>query len=185
MRYPTKTLLILAAAVLVASAVFAQTPTKTKKATTAEMKPAAKKAEVEWLGYDEGLAKAAKEDKPVMINFYTSWCGYCKKMDRSTFKDPKVIDFLEENFVTVRINAESKEMVSHEGEQVSLRRLARLYGVRGYPTFWFLDSNGDRIGPAPGFKTAETFLPLLRYVGGSHYKTMSYENFVKKDEGKG
>jgi thioredoxin-related protein len=185
MRNPTKTLLILAAALLLASVSLAQTATRTKKVTTAETKSAANKAEVEWLGYDEGLAKAAKEEKPIMINFYTTWCGYCKKMDRSTFKDPKVVNFLEDNFVTIRINAESTKMVSHDGERISLRRLARLYGVRGYPTFWFLDSKGEKIGPAPGYKTSEAFLPLLRYVGGSHYKTMSYENFVKKDNGKG
>jgi thioredoxin-related protein len=80
---------------------------------------------------------------------------------------------------------EPKKMVSHEGERVSERRLTKAYGVRGFPTFWFLDSEGKRIGPAPGYKPTSSFLPLLRYVGGNHYKTMSYESFLKKETGQG
>ena len=153
--------------------------------TTANAKDAAKSEGIEWLSYDKGMAKAKEEGKPVVIDFYTKKCFYCKKMDASTFRDPEVIKFLSDNFVAVRVNGEARTMVSHEGERMSERTLTRAYGVRGFPTYWFLDSEGERIGPAPGYKPSETFLPLLRYVGGSHYKTMSYENYLKKETGKG
>lgn len=156
-----------------------------KASATADKKADAATDGIQWFKYDQGVAKAKAEGKPIVIDFYTDWCGYCKKMDRSTFKDPQVIAFLRDNFVTVRVNGEAQTMVSHEGEQMSERMLTQTYGVRGFPTFWFLDSEGKRIGPAPGFKPTETFLPLLRYVGGSHYKTMSYENFLKKETGQG
>jgi len=155
-------------------------------ATTASKTEAAKSNGIEWLTYDKGLAKAKAEGKPVIIDFYTDWCGYCKKMDRSTFQDPKIVGFMKDKFVAVRVNGDEKtKMVSHEGEMMSERTLTKAYGVRGFPTFWFLDSEGKKIGPAPGYKSTDNFLPLLEYVSGSHYKPMSYEHFLKKETGEG
>ncbi|GAB4316921.1 MAG: hypothetical protein Kow0074_05190 [Candidatus Zixiibacteriota bacterium] len=134
---------------------------------------------IEWLSYDEGLEKAKETGKPIVIDFYTDWCGYCKKMDRETFKDPKVISYMKENFISVRVNGESKKMVSHKGEQLSERSLTKAYRVSGFPTFWFLSSDGEPIGPAPGYKPTKSWLTLLEYVGGSHYKKMSFDTYVK------
>jgi len=184
MRNSMKIHWFLAACVCLATPALAQ-ENPPKVAVKTEASAAATSEEIQWLSYDKGLARAKSEGKPVVIDFFTSWCGYCKKMDKSTFKDPAVVKFLKENFVTVRVDGEAKTMVSHEGEQISERSLTKAYGVRGFPTFWFLDSEGKKIGPAPGYKPTEAFLPLLRYVGGSHYKTMSYENFLKKETGQG
>jgi len=183
MRNLMKLHLFLIGCLLYAAVAFAGDVQKTAT-TTADAKDSG--AEVEWLSYDKGIEKAKAEGKPIVIDFYTDWCGYCKKMDRSTFKDPKIVGFLKDNFVTVRVNGDEKtKMVEHEGERMSERALTRSFGGRGYPTFWFLDSEGKKIGPAPGYKPTESFLPLLEYVGGNHYKTMSYENFLKKETGKG
>ena len=145
--------------------------------TTADTKTAA--AGIDWLTYDEGIAKAKETGKPLVIDFYTDWCGYCKKMDRETFHDPKVVEYMKQNFISVRVNGESQKMVSHKGEQLSERSLTKSFRVTGFPTFWFLDSAGEPIGPAPGYKPTGSWLTLLEYVGGSHYKKMSFDTFVK------
>jgi thioredoxin-related protein len=185
MRNLTKTVLIAVGILLSVQTVSAGDAPVARATNTATMKESAEPGGIQWLSFDEGIAKAQKENKPIVIDFYTTWCGYCKKMDAGTFKDPEVVRYMRENFVGVRVNGEATSMVSHEGERISERELARSFGVRGFPTFWFLDSTGGKIGPAPGYKPKESFLPLLRYVGGSHYKTMSYESYLKKEDGQG
>jgi thioredoxin-related protein len=139
------------------------------------------KAGIEWLTYEEGLKKAKELKRPIVIDFTASWCGWCKRMDNETFADTKVIDYLNSNFVLVKVWGDSDKPTSHDGEVMSERNLTRVYGVRGFPTFWFLDSEGERIGPSPGYKKTVEFLPLVQYVAGSHYKTMSYENYLKSN----
>ena len=185
MRKFTTQLLLIACIVAwaVTPGIAGDPPATAKK--TAKTDAAIEHEGVEWLNYDAGIAKAKKEGKPIVIDFYTDWCGWCKKMDKSTFQDDKVVDYLKNNFVTIRVNGESQSMVSHKGEKLSERLLTKAYGVRGFPTFWFLDSEGKQIGPAPGYKATDAFLNLLEYVGGNHYKTMSFENFVKSKSDNG
>lgn len=136
-----------------------------------------------WHSYTEGLAKAKKEKKPIIIDFTASWCGWCKRMDRDTFSDKEVIRYMNENVVSIKVWGDANTPVSHEGEKMTEKALARVFGVRGYPTFWFLDAEGGRIGPTSGYKKPDQFLPLIEYVAENHYKTMSYDNYLKKRAG--
>jgi thioredoxin-related protein len=91
------------------------------------------------------LANARRTHKMVLVDFYTSWCGYCKRLDAEAYQDPGVIHQLA-NAIPVKLDAE------HEGLDA-----ARRYGVTGFPTILFLDENGkveSRLGgylPTPNF----------------------------------
>lgn len=152
--------------------------TATKTTGNEESEPS-KSPQITWHNYEKGLELAKKEDKMLVIDFTTSWCGWCKRMERETFANQEVIEFFNENVVAVKVWGDSNTKTSHEGETMSEKALTRTYGVRGFPTFWFLDSEGNRIGPSPGYKKTEQFLPLIQYVAGNHYKTMSYENYLE------
>ena len=140
----------------------------------------AKPFALNWLSYNEGLALAEKENKYVLINFYTDWCGYCKKMDKETYSNEEVKSILNENFVIVKVNAESNNKVIENGEEITERELAKLYQVSGYPTTWFLESNHSHIAPLPGYVTAEQFIPILNYIGEGWYETISFKEYMEK-----
>jgi len=133
-----------------------------------------------WLSYNDGLTLAEKENKYVLINFYTDWCGYCKKMDKETYSKEEVKKILNENFVVVKVNAESDNKVIENGEEITERELAKLYQVSGYPTTWFLESNHNRVAPLPGYVTTEQFIPVLNYIGEGWYKSISFKEYWEK-----
>ncbi len=134
-----------------------------------------------WLPFNEGMALAAKEKKHVVIDFYTTWCRWCKVMDRETFANPEVKKYLAENFVAIQIDAEStKGKVRYKGEDLTPVSLARKFGVKSFPSLAYLDRDGELVRVVPGFFPAKTFLPFLRYMHKECYRQqMTFEEFMK------
>jgi thioredoxin-related protein len=141
-------------------------------------------AENDWLSFGEGIELAEREQKPVVIDFYTSWCRWCKVMDEKTFSDPEVAAYLSEHFVSIRLNAESRtEKFSFKGREYTPVELTRAFGVRGFPSLAYLDRDGELITIVPGFVPKDTFLPFLHYIQKECYKQqMTFEDFLKKKE---
>jgi thioredoxin-related protein len=121
--------------------------------------------------WDAALKKAKKEDKPVVLYFFTAYCSYCQAMDKEVLAEKEVSTILKKNAVYLRINVEKRE------------DLARFYGVRGYPTTTFLEPNGQRIAQIPGYIEKNDFKKLLAFVKGKHYKTMNLKEFLHKQAG--
>jgi len=129
-------------------------------------------AEINWMRYDDGLAKAKADDKHVMIDFSTSWCVYCKKMDKETFSEPEVIKLLNEHFVSIKVDGDSKQELDIEGYKISERDLTKKeYGVRGYPAFWFLKSDGTKLAQIKGYRPKEYMMEALNYIMEKKYDT--------------
>jgi thioredoxin-related protein len=142
--------------------------------------------QVNWLRYDEGLVKARETGKHIVIYFTTNWCGYCKKMQRETFSKPDVIKFLNDSLVCIKVDGDSKRELDVDGYKITERNLSRAeYGVTGYPAFWFLKPDGERIGPAKGYKPTEAFLDMTHYVKDGLYETVTFVDYINKGGYKG
>lgn len=138
----------------------------------------------DWPGFNEGFALAQKSQKPMLIDFYTDWCHWCKVMDEKTFADKNVKAYLEQHFVAVRLQAEDQTaQVSFKGKTYTNVDFTRAMNVRGFPSLAFLDKAGEPITVIPGFVPPEQFLPILKYIKLECYKQqMSFEEFLKKQE---
>jgi len=75
----------------------------------------AQKAKVNWYSWEDAMAAQAVQKKKIYVDIYTDWCGPCKFMDRTTFSDPQVANYLNEHFYPVKLNAERKEPLAHDG----------------------------------------------------------------------
>ncbi|HBE03480.1 MAG: hypothetical protein A2096_13555 [Spirochaetes bacterium GWF1_41_5] len=142
-----------------------------------------KKKSEEWMAFNQGLIKGAAEKKPAVIDFYTDWCHWCKVMDEKTFSNPEVKKFLQENFITVKVQAESTdEQHTFQGKDYNSVQLTRAFGISGFPSLAFLDSGQNVITVMPGYIEAPMFLHILKYIKGEYYKKqMSLEDFIKKN----
>ena len=105
--------------------------------------------------FSQAKIVAEKGSKPILVSFHTSWCGWCRKMDRITFRDPKVIARLATHVVLFSVDAEKDE------DGVAL---AREHRIGSYPTQLLLDGTGSEIGRLSGFKDPLAFVRELDIV---------------------
>ena len=74
-------------------------------------------AQVNWMTINDALAAQKLKPKKIIIDVYTTWCGPCKLLDKNTFGNSEVSNFINSNYYPVKFNAEGKELVNYNGNQ--------------------------------------------------------------------
>lgn len=100
----------------------------------------------------EALSKAKQENKNVFVDVYTSWCGPCKKMAASVFTNPKVADYMNSNFVCIKIDAEKQK--EHEAIKNN--------PPSAYPSFYYYNNEGCLMSIQSGFHEADEFISISK-----------------------
>lgn len=144
---------------------------------------------VNWMSINDVESAMKKEKRKVMVDLYTDWCGWCKRMDKATFQNPEIAKQLNAKFYAVKFDAEDQNTISFKGAdhkfvpagRKGYNQLAHKFanGKMSYPTIAFLDEDLQRINSYPGFKNAQQFDPLLRFIDGDHYKSKSLSEFAQ------
>ncbi len=133
---------------------------------------------IHWLSYEEAVKANKKKKKKYLVDVYTSWCGWCKVMDKQTFSDPTIAKYINEKFIPVKLNAERDTFTVYQGEKVKEPFLAgRIFRASGYPTTVFLGENESVLHSQAGFLDPSAMGALLHYYGDNAYKTMSWDQF--------
>ena len=146
--------------------------------------------EVKWLSWEEAaeLAATDKNPKKVFIDVYTDWCGWCKKMDKDTFQNPQVAEYMSKNYYMVKMDGEGKDPIEHKGKTYKFVPSGRngyhefaaalMQGRMSYPTTIFLDEQLNMLSPVPGYQKPEPFLNIARYFGDNIYKEKDWNTYA-------
>ncbi len=136
---------------------------------------------VRWMSYDDAVVKARKEGKYIMVDFFAQWCKWCKKLDKTTYVDPKVAQAINADFVPVKIDSESQDKVTYEMRRITKAQLADKYKVSSYPTIYFLDKDGKKADILNGYLPPDSFLVYLQYIKSGSYKKMNWDQYASKE----
>ena len=140
-------------------------------------------SQVKWHTIEQA-AEAKIGEKLYFVDFYTSWCGYCKKMDRETFSDPTVAKILNQYYYPVKFNAEGTNTFIWFGTTygpANGRNRSHQFaqGVQGYPTFIIYTADGKPFQSIPGYVPANDFIVMLWYLASGDYNRYSYDQYQR------
>ncbi|HUX57881.1 MAG TPA: DUF255 domain-containing protein [Bacteroidales bacterium] len=153
------------------------------------------KTDVRWYTIQEAEKLIKQSPRPIFVDTYTDWCGWCKKMDKETFTNPVISDILNNKFYPVKFDAEGKESVDFLGKtfindgkagKAHQLAIALLKGQLSYPTVVFLtqQNNQVQVSPVPGFREPKDMEVLLSFFSEKAYETQTWEDFQKNFKGK-
>ena len=148
----------------------------------------ADKEKINWVSVTEMNELYSKNPKPILLDVYTDWCGWCKVMDRETYSNDNVADYLNKNFYAVKFNAESTGTIEFGTKKYNYNASYRandlaislLNGRLAYPTTVFLPAIDAQPSPLAGYlKPADLEAPV-KYFGEGAYKNKDYPSYMKE-----
>ena len=132
-------------------------------------------AQLKTYTFSEAEKLEQQNPKPIFVFIHTSWCKYCKMMENSTFKNPEVVQLLNDNFYFVSLDAEQKNPIlfknntfrfQPKGQNTGVHELAEelgtVDGAMTYPTFSILDKNNTILLQISDYTDAKTMIGLLK-----------------------
>lgn len=143
--------------------------------------------QVNWLTWEEAQARNKKEPRKFIVDVYTQWCGWCKKMDKETFDNPDISKYINKNFYPVKFDAETKTDINFNDKIYSFiksgssgyHQLASeiTFGKLSYPTIVFIDERLNVVQPIPGFKDVMSLDKIMKYFAEDYYKTTPWKKY--------
>ena len=142
---------------------------------------------INWMSMDEALAAQAKVPKLIFVDMYTNWCGPCKMMDRNTFENQDVVNYVNEHYYAVKFNAEGNDVVNFNyqtftnpdynpakaNKRNGLHEFSRYVGVRAYPTVVFINTQMEVLTAVKSYQTPQGLELYLKVFATGKYKGLT------------
>jgi len=143
-----------------------------------------------FLDLAEDLEGARKQNKRFVIMWELKGCPYCKETHFVNFAQPRIADYIRENFEVLQLNIiGSRKVTDFDGKEIGEKELAAKYGIRFTPTFQFFRESADglkalppverEVARAPGYLRPNDFLAMFRFVREKAYEGKSFRDFLK------
>ena len=146
-------------------------------------------AKINWITFKEAIELNKKgEKRKIITDVFTSWCGWCSKMDVTTFRMPEIVEYINKYYWAVKLDAEAKDSViidgvayinQHPEANRSTHDLAQklLQNKMSYPSYVFLNEDNQLLTVVPGYFNSENFITVLRYFGENVYLTKPFAQY--------
>ena len=142
--------------------------------------------EIKWMTLEEAVALQKKNPKKIMMDVYTNWCGPCKMLDKNTFHNKDVVDYVNQHYYAVKFNGEGKDVITYNGNTFSnpgydparansrnsAHQLASYLRISAYPTIVFFDERGEVIHPIRGYQKPQGLELYLKMFKDDKHKDM-------------
>lgn len=137
-------------------------------------------APMEWPTFDDAVATAKATGKPILIDIYAPWCGWCRKMQQEVYTDASLVAYVQDNFAFGRLNIDDN-LTRHTflGNEYTSQELGYALGAQGTPTTVFLGSDGSYITRCPGYWDLESFSKAVQFVATGAWQHQSFGDFTR------
>lgn len=150
--------------------------------------------EINWISFEEAVELNKTTPKPILVDVYTDWCGWCKKMDKETYVNPLIVSYINSNFHAVKLDGEGKKDITFKNYTFTFKKQGRtkyhelaavlMNGKLSYPTTIFMNENNELIDRIPGYLETSVMEKILVYFGNKKYETEKWEEFDKSFKSK-
>lgn len=146
---------------------------------------------INWMTFEQAVKLNETAPKKIFVDVFTDWCGWCKRMDQTTFINKDVVEYINENYYAVKFNAESNDTIMFGGYtyineggmngRKGTHQLAAnmLQGRLSYPSYVFMNEKNQLLTVAPGYMEAKDLLPILKYISTDAYMRQTFKDYIK------
>lgn len=150
--------------------------------------PSVARVKVEWMTLEEVEASMLKERRPILIDLYTDWCGWCKVMDKKTYQNKNVSGYLQQKFYAVKLNAESTQSITWRGKTYRFNSGYKTHefaiyltgGQLSYPTTVIIPIEDAQPQAIPGFMEPKDFEMIVKYFGEGKFAKVPFTQYQKQ-----
>ena len=145
--------------------------------------------QVNWLSFEKAIELNKTNPKPILIDVYTDWCGWCKKMDKETYTNKVIVSYINTHLYAVKMDGEGKKDITYKDYTFAFKKEGNtkyhelaavlMNGKLSYPTTLFMNEKNELVDRIPGYLETAVMEKVLVFFNEKKYETDSWEAFEK------